>query len=154
MPSHEERRILPYTPEQMFTIVADVEKYPEFVPGCAGVRVRAHEREGRVENLVVDMIVSYHGLRERYSSLVCLDLRSGTVTAKATDGPFQQLDTRWKFIQHEKGCEIHFSLTFVFRNRLLAAVANVAFERMARRMTDAFVARAQKLYGASKRAAQ
>ena len=154
MPSHQETRILPYAPEQMFAVVADVERYPEFVPGCAGVRIRAHEREGRVENLLVDMIVSYSGMRERYASTVCLDLRSATVTAKAVDGPFQKLETRWNFVQHPEGCEVHFSVTFMFRNRLLGAVANLAFDRMTRRMTDAFVARAHELYGKSKRAAQ
>jgi len=138
----------------MFAVVADVERYPEFVPGCAGVRVRAHEREGRVETLLADMIVAYHGLRERYTSAVCLDLKSGTITASAINGPFEELETRWRFVQHPDGCEIHLSLTYVFKNRLLATIANLAFDKIARRMTDAFVARAEKLHGKSERAAQ
>jgi coenzyme Q-binding protein COQ10 len=154
MPKHQERRILPYTPEQMFAVVADVEHYPEFVPGCAGIRVRAHDREGRVENLLVDMLVSYSGLRESYQSNVCLDLKSATVTATAIDGPFRELETRWNFAQHPQGCEVHFCVTFAFKNRLLAAVANLAFDKMVRRMADAFVQRAEKLYGKSEHAAQ
>jgi coenzyme Q-binding protein COQ10 len=154
MPSHQETRILPYTPEQMFAVVADVERYPEFVPGCAGVRVRAHDRDGRVENLLVDMIVAYSGLRERYTSAVCLDLRTGAVTAKLVEGPFQQLETRWRFIQHPEGCEVHFFIAFAFKSRLLSTVANLAFDKMARRMTEAFVERARALYGTSQHAAQ
>jgi coenzyme Q-binding protein COQ10 len=155
MPSYEESRILPYSPEQMFAVVADVERYPEFVPGCAGLKVRARERDGRVEHLLADMIVAFGGLRERYTSRVCLDLRAATVTADLVEGPFKSLDTRWHFTQRPQGCEVHFSITFEFKNRLLSAMANIAFDKMARRMIDAFTARVDALYGAaSKRAAQ
>jgi coenzyme Q-binding protein COQ10 len=154
MPAHQETRILPYSPEQMFALVADVERYPEFVPGCAGLRVRAREGQGRVEYLIADMIVAYGGLRERYTSRVCLDLRSGTVTATMVEGPFQKMETRWRFSQRPEGCEIHFFIDFAFKSRLLSSVANLAFDMMARKMTDAFVARAHTLYGAGARQTQ
>ena len=138
----------------MFALVADVERYPEFVPGCAGLRVRARERDGRVEHLLADMIVAFGGLRERYTSRVCLDLRSGSVSATMVEGPFEKLETRWRFTQRPEGCEIHFFIEFAFKSRLLSSVANLAFDMMARKMTDAFVTRANVLYGASQRAAQ
>src|SRR5690242_621390 len=155
MPSYEERRILPYSPEQMFAVVADVDRYPEFVPGCAGLRVRARERDGRVEHLLADMIVACGGLREQYTSRVCCDLKAGTVTATQDEGAFKTLDTVWHFAQRPEGCELHFSITFEFRNKLLSAMANVAFDKMSRRMIDAFTNRVEALYGPkSKRAAQ
>ena len=154
MPSYKERRILPYSPEQMFAVVADVERYPEFVPGCAGLRVRAREGDGRVQHLLADMIVAYGGLRERYTSRVCLDLRSAAVTACQVEGPFKTLDTKWHFTQRPEGCEVLFEIEFAFKSRLLSAVANVAFDMMSRKMIDAFIQRVETLYGASQRAAQ
>ena len=154
MPTYKETRVLPYSPEQMFQVVADVERYPEFVPGCAGIKIRAREGDGRVQHLLADMIVSYGGLRERYTSRVCLDLRSATITACQVQGPFKTLDTKWKFSQRPEGCEVLFEIEFAFKSRLLSAVANVAFDAMSRKMIDAFINRVEALYGASYRAAQ
>jgi len=145
MPSFEEKRILRYSPEAMFAVVADVEKYPSFVPGCVALKVRKSERKGDVETLLADMVVSYSGLRERYTSFVDADARACTVTATQAEGPFENLRTQWSFAPHPDGCEIHFQINFAFRSKLLSAVAGRAFEKMAHKMTDAFVARARAL---------
>lgn len=142
MPRHEERRILPFSAERMYAIVADIEKYPEFVPGCAALRIRERRTEDATEVLIADMVVAYRGLRERYTSLVRADPATGTVTATQVEGPFAMMQTEWRFSPHGEGCEVRFQIEFEFRSRLLSAMAGTAFESMARKMTDAFVARA------------
>jgi coenzyme Q-binding protein COQ10 len=149
MPSHEERRVLPFTPEEMFAIVADVEKYPEFVPGCSALRIRKRETKGDLVVLTAEMMVAFRGLRERYTSIVTLNRLDGAIDARHLEGPFERLDTRWRFRPRDPGCEVHFFIDFAFRSRILSTVAHLFFDGVARRMTDAFVARAEKLHGAS-----
>ena len=147
MPHHQEIRDLPYTAEQMFAVVADVERYPEFLPWCLSLRVLTRGREGNADVLTAEMVVGYHGVRERYVSRVRLDKAARTIEAVHIEGPFERLTNRWRFEPKEKGCRIHFYIDFAFRNWLLSAVAGIAFERTVMRMADAFVERAKKLYG-------
>lgn len=154
MPSHAESRILPFTADQMFGIVADVEHYPEFVPGCSGLRVRARERRNGADYLTAEMLVSYGTLRERYISEVTLDREGGRVEARHIEGPFDHLDTRWLITPHAEGCEVRLSIDFAFKSRLLSAVSALVFDGVARRMADAFIARAEQLYGKSEPAQQ
>lgn len=137
----------------MFAVVADVERYPEFVPGCAGLRVRERERKGPLQYLTTEVQVSYHGLRERYTSRVALDPDKGAIDVHHLKGPFDHLDTRWRFTPRLTGCEVFFAIDFAFRNRLLTAVVGLVFDGMVRHTADAFAVRAAELYG-SKEAAQ
>jgi coenzyme Q-binding protein COQ10 len=146
VPSHSETRALPYSTEQMFAVVADVENYPEFLPWCVALHVRERRREGNVDVLIAEMTVSYHGVREDYLSRVTLDKNARTIEAVHIEGPFEKLINRWQFEPMAKGCRIHFFIDFAFRNWLLSAIASVAFERTVMRMADAFVARADSLY--------
>jgi coenzyme Q-binding protein COQ10 len=150
VPHHSETRELRYSCEQMFAVVADVERYPVFLPWCIGLTVKSREREGDVEILIAEMTVAYHGVRERYTSRVRLDPRANTITAEHIQGPFDHLDNRWRFEQADRGCRIHFTIDFAFKNWMLSALASVAFETAAKRMTDAFVRRARQLYGQSR----
>ncbi len=152
MPFHEEKRVLPFSVDEMFAAVADIEKYPEFVPGCAGLRVLSRESTDQIETVIAEMVVSFGVLRETYTSKVTLDRNADIIDACHLDGPFDHLDTRWRFLAHETGSEVHFSIDFAFRNQLLAAASNFVFDQMASKTTDAFVARAARLYGASHRA--
>jgi len=154
MPAHEETRILPFTAEEMFAIVADVERYPEFVPGCVALRVLSREPKSGTERLTAEMVVAYQSLREKYTSLVMLDQKRGVIEAHHLTGPFDHLDTVWRFVSRGEGSEVHFKTDFAFRSRILSAVAGLVFERVARKMTDAFVARAAFVYGASHHAQQ
>jgi coenzyme Q-binding protein COQ10 len=150
VPSHRETRLLPYSAEQMFAVVADVEHYPDFVPGCAALQVRERTRdETGVEYVTAEMVVAYHGLRERYTSRVKLDPAQRTIEARPVAGPFQRLDTLWQFTPRGQGCEVSFAIDFAFRNPLLSAVAGIAFDGMVRRMAEAFFARARAVYGES-----
>jgi coenzyme Q-binding protein COQ10 len=147
MPRHEETRLLPFTADEMFDIVADVERYPEFVPGCTELKVLRRQRKGDVENLTAAMRVSFGGFHERYTSLVTLDRGRGTIDAHETEGPFAHLDTHWRIRTRNGGSEVDFSIDFAFRSYLLSLAAGLVFDLMARRMADAFVARAEKLHG-------
>jgi coenzyme Q-binding protein COQ10 len=148
MPRHEETRLVPYSAREMFDIVSDVERYPEFLPWCAALRVQ--EREENVNGIVTvvaEMLIAYHGLRERYVSRVTLDAAQNHVEAHHVRGPFSKLDTVWRFAPRAEGCEVYFCIEFSFHSKLLSAVTGLAFDIVARKMADAFLARAQALYG-------
>jgi coenzyme Q-binding protein COQ10 len=147
VPSHSEIRELPYTAEQMYAVVADVERYPEFLPWCQSVRVLSRGREGGNDVLTAEMMVAYHGVRERYVSRVTLDKAARNIEAVHIQGPFERLTNRWRFEPMKKGSRIHFFIDFAFKNWLLSALAGIAFERTVMRMADAFVERARSLYG-------
>jgi coenzyme Q-binding protein COQ10 len=147
VPHHQEIRILPYTADEMYAVVAGVERYPEFLPWCRRLTVEKREQEGDVAIVTAEMVVAYRGLRERYTSRVRLDAKTRTIEARHVEGPFQRLDTLWRFVPLETGSEVHFSIDFAFKNALLSAVAGVAFGYVASRMTESFVTRAHALYG-------
>jgi coenzyme Q-binding protein COQ10 len=150
MPHHQETRILPYTAEEMYAVVADIERYPEFLPWCAQVTVRKRETEGHVELVTAAMRIAFHAFHERYVSLVRLDRSALTIEARHVEGPFQRLDTRWRFVPLDAGSEVHFLIDFAFKSMLLSAVSGVAFGFVAAKMAEAFVQRAHVLYGASR----
>ena len=154
MPSHEEKRVLPFSTSEMFSVVSDVERYPEFVPGCAALRILERESDGGVETIVAKMKVAFGGLSESYKSKVVLDRKNGTVEACHLEGPFDHLDTRWRISRRDLGSEVHFKIDFAFRNPLLAAASNLVFDQIVQKMTDAFVARAAQLHQASHQAQQ
>jgi coenzyme Q-binding protein COQ10 len=152
MPLHQETRILPYTAAQMYAVVADVERYPEFLPWCSKLVVRTREKQGDVDIVIAEMFIAYGALRERYVSRVRMDSRAGTIEASHIEGPFRRLDTRWRFVTLGSGSEVHFLIDFAFRNVLLSTVASVAFGFVAAKMAEAFVRRADALYGAQETA--
>jgi coenzyme Q-binding protein COQ10 len=145
MPSHAEKRVLPYTPEQLFDLVADVERYPEFLPWCVGARIRE-----RRDNLVLaDLLIGFKMIREKFTSRVVLQ-RPGRIDVAYTDGPFKYLKNHWIFEpMPDGGCRIDFYVEFEFRSALLTKVMGVLFGEAVRRMVTAFEARAQALYGDS-----
>lgn len=147
MPKYAERRVLPYTPKQLYDLVADIERYPDFLPWCVGARVRE-----RRENLVVaDLVIGFRMFRERFTSRVTLkpdDPDGPRIDVAYADGPFKYLTNRWLFQPHEKGCEIDFFVDFEFRSKLLQMTIEMLFTEAVRRMVRAFEQRAAALYGA------
>src|SRR5579871_407211 len=127
MPLHRETRIVPYTAEQMYAVVADVEHYPEFLPWCSKLIVRKREKDGDIEFVTAEMFVSYLALHESYVSRVTLDFPSLMIEARHIEGPFRRLDTRWRFIPLKRGSEVHFLIDFAFSNPVLSVVAGAAF---------------------------
>ncbi|HVM77766.1 MAG TPA: type II toxin-antitoxin system RatA family toxin [Stellaceae bacterium] len=143
MATHAERRKLPYTAEQLFDLVADVERYPEFLPWCVGARIRE-----RGENTIVaDLLIGFRMIRERFTSKVVLD-RPRRIDVAYSEGPFKYLNNHWIFEpQEDGGCVIDFYVDFEFHSRLLQKVIEVLFNEAVRRMVSAFEGRARKLYG-------
>ena len=142
MPTHAEKRRLPYTPDQMFQLVADVGKYPEFLPWCVGARVRTRTET----ELVADLTIGFGPFREKFTSRVVLD-RPGRVSVKYENGPFRYLNNQWVFEPDGAGCRVSFFVDFEFRSRLLQAAIGVVFNEAVRRMVNAFLKRAQDVYG-------
>jgi|SRR5437868_2317279 coenzyme Q-binding protein COQ10 len=150
MPLHRETRIVRYTAEDMYAVVAAIDHYPEFLPWCSKVVIRNREKDGDIECVTAEMVVSYLALEESYVSRVTLDHPGLMIEARHIEGPFKRLDSRWRFIPLKKGAEVHFLIDFAFSNPLLSVVANAAFGLVAAKMQQAFIARADALYGDSR----
>lgn len=143
MPAHKERRELPYSAAQMYDLVADVGRYPEFLPWVAGVRIRSN---GETE-MIADMIVGFKSLREQFTSRVVKTPKS-RICVDYLDGPLKQLHNEWHFTDRpEGGCAIDFSVAFTFRNRLFQQMAGQMFNKALLKMTNAFETRAHAIYG-------
>lgn len=143
MPTHAEQKPLPYAPDQMFNLVADIEKYPEFLPWCVGTRIRS--REGNV--LVADMVIGYKMFRERFTSRVELT-HPRRIDVSYHEGPFKYLNNHWIFMEQPDGtCIVDFYVDFEFRSRLLQKMIGAVFERAVRIMVGAFEERADQVYG-------
>lgn len=142
MPRHSETRHLPYAAEQMFDLVADVKRYPEFLPWVSAMRVR---HDTSVET-TADMIVGFKGLRETFSSRVRKS-RPDSITVDYIDGPLKFLRNEWRFRAEPGGCTVEFTVDFAFKNRVFELLAGQVFQAALRRMTGAFETRAAALYG-------
>ena len=142
MPRHHETRSLPYTPEQMYALVADVASYDQFLPWVSAVRIRS---DGETE-MVADLMVGFKALRERFTSKVSKQ-RPASIHVDYLDGPLKFLRNDWKFSANgEGGTLVDFSIDFEFKSRLFEMVAGQVFDRALRTMIGAFEARAAKLY--------
>jgi coenzyme Q-binding protein COQ10 len=150
MPRHSETRHLPYTPEQLFELVADVERYDEFLPWVVAVRVRSSSET----ETVADLMVGFNAFKERFTSRVVKE-RPHRICVDYVEGPLKYLHNEWRFEPTaDGGTDVHFSVDFAFRSRLFEALAGTMFDRALRRMTGAFEQRAAALYGISKSSAQ
>lgn len=145
MPTHAESRVVPYRAEEMFDLVADVGKYPQFLPWCAA----AHVKSRTATEEVADLTISFGPFRESFTSRVALDRPKG-VRVTYEHGPFRYLNNQWKFAPDPRGCRVDFFVDFEFRNRLLQSAIGVVFNQAVRRMVNAFLKRAGELYGSSR----
>lgn len=147
MPQFETHRPVPHSPDQMFDLVADVERYPEFLPLCDALVVRSRkERDGKLL-LTADMTVGYKAIRETFTTQVLLNKAERAIDVKYIDGPFKYLDNRWRFTPSENGgCVIDFFIDYEFKSRILGALMGSMFDRAFRMFTDAFETRANKIY--------
>lgn len=145
MPGMREVRRLPYTAEQMFDLVADVVRYPEFLPWVVATRIRSDSET----EMVADMLVGFNALREKFTSRVIKD-RPREILVHYVDGPLRDLDNRWVFAPvDEMSCEIDFSVNFTFKNKLFEKLAGQFFDKAFRKMVAAFETRAGQLYGSN-----
>jgi coenzyme Q-binding protein COQ10 len=155
MPTHTEERPLPWTADQMYALVADVERYPEFLPWTSAARIRAR-RPGAdgpdgpdgTEVLDADLVISFKVFRERFGSRVTLHPDTRRIDTEYLDGPFRHMRSYWRFVPQEAGgCIVDFFVDFEFRNVILQKLIGVVFDEAMRRVVRAFEARAEALYG-------
>ncbi len=150
MPRHSETKHLPYTPAQLFELVADVEKYDEFLPWVVAVRVRSSSEEVTI----ADLVVGFNAFKERFTSRVTKE-RARRIVVDYIEGPLKYLKNEWRFEPATGGgTEVFFSVDFAFRSRLFESLAGAMFDRALRRMTGAFEQRAAALYGSNNSSAQ
>lgn len=150
MPGIRETRILPYSAEQMFDLVADVARYPEFLPWVIATRVKSDSET----EMVADMLVGFKALREKFTSKV-IKARPHRLEVIYLDGPMRDLDNVWHFRPlTQGGCELDFCVDFTFKNRMFEMLAGQYFNRAFRKMVAAFDSRAHELYGSNSSSAQ
>ncbi|WP_334174661.1 type II toxin-antitoxin system RatA family toxin [Pseudoxanthobacter sp.] len=150
MPSFQTARKVRHSAAEMFDLVADVEKYPRFVPLCQALHVRGRRSlsDGR-EVLVADMTVAYKVFRETFTSQVVLDRARSEIVVSYLDGPFRSLENRWSFRPlGEEVCEVGFYIAYEFKSRTLGSLMGAVFEQAFRRFAEAFENRADEVYGA------
>ncbi|TQS73980.1 type II toxin-antitoxin system RatA family toxin [Rhodobacteraceae bacterium] len=150
MPKQSDTRVMPYTAQQMYDLVADVQRYPEFLPWNAAARIRSREPgpEAGTEVLKADLVVSFKVFRESFGSRVVLWPEKKHIDTEYLDGPFKYLKSEWNFQDlPEGGCKVDFFVDFEFKNMILQRVIGTVFNEAMRRIVKAFENRAHDLYG-------
>jgi coenzyme Q-binding protein COQ10 len=148
MPQLSTTRRVRHAAAEMFDLVADVGRYPEFVPLCRSLTVRTRTREGSKDVIVADMTVAYKFVRETFTSRVTLDLANLEILVEYLEGPFQRLNNRWKFRPAgDRACDVEFFIAYEFRSRALGALMGSVFDAAFRRFAAAFERRADVVYG-------
>lgn len=150
MPKYETVRHVRHAPEQMFALVADIEKYPEFLPMCEALSVRSRKEKDGMTFLIADMTVGYKAIRETFTSQVTLKPEDRAIDVRYVNGPFRYLDNRWRFEPAGGGnCDVRFFIEYEFRNRMFGMVMGAMFDRAFRMFAEAFERRADVIYGPS-----
>jgi coenzyme Q-binding protein COQ10 len=144
VPTHSEQRVLPHTPKEMFDLVADVGRYPEFLPWCVASRILSQNETA----LRAELAIGFKGIRERFVSRVALDRPNLKIDVEYEKGPFKYLNNHWRFQPHgDRQCLLDFHVDFEFRSRILEMLMGKLFDEAVRRMVRAFEQRADALYG-------
>ena len=148
MPRHSETKRLPHRAQQMYDLVADVARYPEFLPWTAAARIKSRTPIEGGEVMEADLVISFKVFRERFGSRVTLLPGQQIILTEYVDGPFRHLKSVWRFRDLPAGgCEVAFEVDFEFRNAILAGVIGLVFNEAMTRVVRAFETRAAKLYG-------
>ena len=148
MPQFTTQRQVAHSAGNMFALVADVEKYPQFVPMCEALTVRSRRERDHREMIVADMTAGYKAIRETFASQVLLDREAQTISVKYLNGPFKYLTNEWRFEPRgDNACTVHFFIDYEFKSRILGAVMGAVFDRAFRMFAEAFENRADKIYG-------
>ena len=147
MPQFSDKRRVRHTASDMFDLVADVERYPEFVPMCRDLKIRQRSTDNGQELIVADMTVAYKLIRETFSSRVTLDRANLTILVEYLEGPFSHLENRWSFVpQGDAACEVQFFIDYEFKSRMLGLLMGAMFDLAFRRFAQAFEQRADQIY--------
>ncbi|WP_180901862.1 type II toxin-antitoxin system RatA family toxin [Martelella soudanensis] len=147
MPEFNTTRHVNHSADRMFDLVADVERYPQFLPLCEALTVRSSREKDGKTLLIADMTVGYKGIRESFTTQVLLNQAERKIDVSYVDGPFRFLDNRWRFEPEGEGaCAIRFYINYEFKNRILGAMMGSMFERAFRKFSEAFETRADEIY--------
>ncbi len=146
MPTHAEKRTLPYTSAQMFALIADVTAYPEFLPWCSAARITQRVHHPDREVIDADLVISFKVFREKFTSRVTLHEAEQKIDVEYLDGPFKYLNNHWTFVDRPDGCEVDFFVDFEFKSKILQSLIGVVFGEAMQRIVGAFEARAKALY--------
>jgi coenzyme Q-binding protein COQ10 len=147
MPSFSTERHVPFTAAQMFALVADIERYPEFLPLCTGLVVMSRRPRGDGEELTARMSVGYKAIAESFTTRIVTNRAEKRIEVSYLDGPFKHLHNRWSFHDDGAGSAVDFFIDYEFRSKLLAAVVGTVFDQAFRRFASAFEERAAQVYG-------
>jgi len=149
MPRFSSKRRVKHTASQMFDLVADVERYPEFVPLCQSLKIRQRTpKDDGTEIVVADMTVSFKLVKETFTSKVTLDRANQKILVEYLRGPFSNLENRWSFeAKSETDCDVGFFLSYEFKSRMLAMLMGSMFDAAFARFSAAFEKRADQIYG-------
>lgn len=139
---YEESRVINHTPVNLFNLVSDVNKYPEFLPWCKGARVK-NIRDNVFD---ADLIIGFKIYKEIYSSRIYLDYVNNKILVEYKDGPFEHLENSWVFNKNNNGCKVEFMVDFKFKSIFLQTIMETLFSEAVRRMVKAFENRANQLY--------
>jgi coenzyme Q-binding protein COQ10 len=150
MPQFSTTHRVKHSATEMFDLVADVERYPQFVPLCRSLEVRKRTKDGEGRDVIVaDMTVAYKVIRETFTSRVTLDREKFEILVEYLEGPFQRMNNRWSFhAAGEHACEVEFFIAYEFRSRTLGLLMGTVFDAAFRRFSAAFERRADQVYGA------
>jgi len=148
MPQFSTKRHVQHSASDMFDLVADVERYPEFVPLCRSLKVRSRSTDAEGRQIVVaDMTVAYKLIYETFTSRVTLDRKELEILVEYLEGPFRKMNNRWRFHPAEQGaCDVEFFISYEFRSRTLGLLMGAMFDAAFRRFSAAFERRADQIY--------
>jgi coenzyme Q-binding protein COQ10 len=153
MPTFRTTRSVKHSADQMFALVADVERYPEFLPLCEDLRVLRRVQSGEgIETVVASMTVGYKAIRESFTSRVTLDNPRLQINVEYVNGPFKYLENRWTFRPTPAGSDVEFYINYEFKSFALGLLMGTVFDKAFRKFTEAFEERAEIIYGESSRA--
>jgi len=148
MPKFSKIHQVGHRAEDMFALVADIEQYPQFVPMCQKLVIRSRREKGDRERLLADMSVAYKFISESFTSQVTLNKPKLEIEVEYIDGPFRYLENQWRFVELEhNNCEIHFSIDYEFKSKMLGRLLGSMFELVFSKFTAAFEKRADEIYG-------
>jgi coenzyme Q-binding protein COQ10 len=148
MPTFRTTRAVKHTPAQMFALVADVERYPEFLPLCEDLRVMRRVQSGEgIVTLVAAMTVGYKAIKETFTTRVTLDDPRMKIQVEYVEGPFKYLENRWTFRETPTGCDVEFYINYEFKSFALGVLMGSVFDKAFRKFAEAFEERADEIYG-------
>mgnify|MGYP005989317425 CR=1 FL=1 len=147
MTTHSETKLLPYSADQMFALVGDVARYPEFLPWTAAARIRKTDQHADHAEMLADLVISFKVFRETFGSRVLLWPEAKKIDTSYLDGPFKHMVSEWRFEDNDGGCDVHFYVDFEFKNKILQSAIGLFFDAAMRQVVQSFEARAHELYG-------